>query len=205
VFTGLMAERRAHPRDDLMSALLAAEVDGQRLTEEELLGFCFLLLVAGNDTTTSLIGSGALLLAQHPDQRQELVADRRLLRDAIEEMLRYESPTQVIPRVAREDTEIHGVRVPAGSRLQLTLGAANRDEREFARADQFDIHRKVRRSVAFGVGLHFCIGAPLARLEARVAFNEMLDKMPDYAVAAPPERIPSNWARSLRTLPIGRG
>ena len=112
VFNGLMAERRQQPQDDLMSALLAAEVDGERLTEDELLGFCFLLLVAGNDTTTSLLGSGALLLAQHPDQRETLVANRGLLRDAIEEMLRYESPTQVIPRVARDDYEIHGVRVP---------------------------------------------------------------------------------------------
>jgi cytochrome P450 len=203
VFNGLMGERRQQPQDDLMSALLAAEVDGERLTEDELLGFCFLFLVAGNDTTTSLLGSGALLLAQHPDQRETLVANRSMLRDAIEEMLRYESPTQVIPRVAREDCEIHGVRVPAGSRLQLTLGAANRDEREFADAHRFDIRRKVRRSVAFGVGLHFCIGAPLARLEARVAFNEMLDKMPNYAVTSEPERIRSNWARSLRTLPIG--
>jgi hypothetical protein len=205
VFTILMAERRARPQDDLMSALLAAEVDGQRLTEDELLGFCFLLLVAGNDTTTSLIGSGALLLADHPDQRQELVTDRGLLRDAIEEMVRYESPTQVIPRIAGEDVKIHGVLVPAGARLQLTLGAANRDEREFAQAHRFDVRRKVRRSVAFGVGLHFCIGAPLARLEARVAFNELLNKMPGYALTAQPERIRSNWARSLRTLPIGVG
>ncbi len=203
VFNGLMAERRQQPQDDLMSALLAAEVDGERLTEDELLGFCFLLLVAGNDTTTSLLGSGALLLAQHPDQRETLAGNRSMLRDAIEEMLRYESPTQVIPRVAREDCEIHGVRIPAGSRLQLTLGAANRDEREFADAHRFDIGRKVRRSVAFGVGLHFCIGAPLARLEARVAFNEMLDKMPNYVVTSEPQRIRSNWARSLRTLPIG--
>ncbi len=202
VFNGLMAERRQQPQDDLMSALLAAEVDGEGLTEYELLGFCFLFLVAGKDTTTSLLGSGALLLAQHPDQRETLVANRSMLRDAIEEMLRYESPTQVIPRVAREDCEIHGVRVPAGSRLQLTLGAANRDEREFAAAHRFDVRRKVRRSVAFGVGLHFCIGAPLARLEARIAFNEMLDKMPNYAVTSEPERIRSNWARSLRTLPI---
>lgn len=205
VFTGLMGERSEQPRDDLMSALLVAEVDGQRLTEDELLGFCFLLLVAGNDTTTSLIGSGALLLADHPDQRQELVADRGRLRDAIEEMLRYESPTQVIPRIAREDTELHGVPVPAGARLQLTLGAANRDEREFAQAHRFDIKRKVRRSVAFGVGLHFCIGAPLARLEARIAFDELLNKMPDYALAGQPERIRSNWARSLRALPVGVG
>ena len=100
------------------------------------------------------------------------------------------------------DCEFHGVRVPAGSRLQLTLGAANRDEHEFAAALRFDVRRKVRRSVAFGVGLHFCIGAPLARLEARIAFNEMLDKMPEGAVTSEPERIRSNWARSLRTLPI---
>jgi cytochrome P450 len=205
VFTGLMVERRAQPQDDLMSALLGADVDGQRLTEDELLGFCFLLLVAGNDTTTSLIGTGALLLADHPDQRQELVADRGLLRDAIEEMLRYESPTQVIPRVAREDRVIHGVRVPAGARMQLTLGAANRDEREFAQGHRFDIRRKVRRSVAFGVGLHFCIGAPLARIEARIAFDELLSKMPNYALTAPPERIRSNWARSLGALPVGVG
>ncbi len=205
VFTGLMAERRAAPEEDLMSALLAAEVDGQRLTEEELLGFCFLLLVAGNDTTTSLIGNGSLLLADNPDQRAMLVADRSLLRDAIEEMLRCESPTQVIPRTAREDTEIHGVRVPAGARLQLTLGAANRDEREFPEPHRFDVRRRVRRSVAFGVGLHFCIGAPLARLESRIAFDEILRRIPNYTISAQPERIRSNWARSLKTLPVVTG
>ncbi|MDT5412204.1 MAG: hypothetical protein QOG14_4424 [Mycobacterium sp.] len=202
VFTDLMAQRRTAPQDDLMSALLAAEVDGQRLTEDELLGFCFLLLVAGNDTTTSLIGNGSLLLADNPDQRAVLIADRSRLRDSIEEMLRCESPTQVIPRIAREDTQIHDVLVPAGARLQLTLGAANRDDREFPDPDRFDVTRKVRRSVAFGVGLHFCIGAPLARLESAIAFDELLGRMPDYAIAATPERIRSNWARSLKTLPV---
>lgn len=201
VFAGLLAERRKQPTDDLMSALLLAEIEGERLHEEELLGFCFLLLVAGNDTTTNLIGYGGEILANHRDQRAELAKNPGLLRDAVEEMLRYESPTQVIPRTATKDVELYGVTIPKGARVQMQLGAANRDEREFVDAHRFDIHRKHHRNIAFGVGLHFCLGAPLARLEGRIAFEELLARIPEYEIGAP-QRIPSNWARSLKRLPL---
>ena len=201
VFADLLAERRKAPTDDLMSALLAADVEGERLSEDELLGFCFLLLVAGNDTTTNLIGYGGEILANHPDQRAELAGDASLLRDAVEEMLRFESPTQVIPRTATKDVELYGVRIPKGARVQMQLGAANRDDREFPEPDRFDIHRKPHRNLAFGVGLHFCLGAPLARLEGRIAFEELLARIPEYEIGEP-ERIRSNWARSLKRLPL---
>jgi len=200
LFAELLADRRRAPRDDLMSALIAAEVDGERLSDEELLGFSFLLLIAGNDTTTSLIGNGAELLARHPDQRAELRDDPTLIPGAIEEMLRIEAPTQVLPRTAMRDTELHGVEIPEGSRVMLIWGAANLDDREFPEPERFDVHRKVTRHLAFGHGAHHCLGAALARLEGRVAFEELLRRAPDYEVAGTPTWYPSNWARAYEHL-----
>lgn len=205
LFATLLEERRRVPGDDLMSALLAAEVDGVRLTDDELLGFCFLLLIAGNDTTTSLIGNGTELLARHTDQRDELVADPRLIAAAVEEMVRIESPTQALPRTTMRDVELHDTVIPAGSRVMLLWGAANLDDREFRDPDRFDIHRGMKRHLGFGHGVHFCIGASLARLEARVAFEELLVRMPRYQLAAEPERFVSNWARAWRALPVTHG
>lgn len=202
LFGELLAERRRSPADDLMSALLAAELDGERLSEEDVLGFCFLLLIAGNDTTTSLIGNGAELLARHPDQRAELAADPRLIPGAVEEMLRIESPTQALARTATRDVELHGVVIPDGSRVMLLWGAANLDEREFPDADRFDIHRNALRHLGFGHGIHFCLGAYLARLESRIAFEELLARVPDFRVSGTPARYVSNWARSWRDLPL---
>lgn len=202
LFATLLDERRSAPAADLMSALLAAEVDGTQLTDDELLGFCFLLLIAGNDTTTTLIGNGAELLARHPDQRAELVADPSLIPAAVEEMVRIESPTQALPRTAMRDLELHDTVIPAGSRVMLLWGAANLDDREFPDADRFDIHRTIKRHLGFGHGLHFCIGASLARLEARVAFEELLARMPDYELTEEPVRFVSNWARAWRSLPV---
>jgi len=195
-FARLLDERRGARRDDLMSALLDAEIDGERLTQDELLGFCFVLIVAGNDTTTNLIANGAILLAQHPATRRELQAEPALLEDAIEEMLRCESPAQALPRRATRDVALHGVTIPAGAEVALVWGAANRDEREFAEPDRFDVQRRFRRHLAFGQGLHFCLGANLARLEARVAFEELLARLPDYELAEPPRWVTSVWARS---------
>jgi len=205
LFAVLLEERRRVPGNDLMSALLAAEVDGVRLTDDELVGFCFLLLIAGNDTTTTLIGNGAELLARHPDQRAELVADSSLIPSAVEEMVRIESPTQALPRTTMREVELHDTVIPAGSRVMLLWGAANLDDREFPDADRFDIHRDTKRHLGFGHGIHFCIGASLARLEARVAFEELLRRMPRYELAAEPVRFVSNWARAWRALPVTNG
>ncbi len=202
IFEDLLEERRQHPTDDLISALIAAEVDGVHLTDDELLGFCLLLLLAGNDTTTSLIGSGISLLGQHPDQCASLVADPRLMSTAIEEMVRLESPTQVMPRTTRVDVELHGVLIPRGSRVQLTMGAANRDDRQFENPDAFDIRRPKSRHVGFGRGLHFCIGAPLARAEVQIVLEEFLSAIPDFSIGPKAKHVRSSWARSYEVLPI---
>jgi cytochrome P450 len=200
VFTGLLQARRAAAADDLMSALIQAEIDGTHLTDEELLGFCFLLILGGNDTTTSLLGNGVELLARHPDQRARLIADPSLVPVAIEEMLRIAAPTQALPRTTTRDVALHGQTIPAGSRVMLVFGAANLDEREFPDPDRFQIDRAIARHLAFGHGAHFCLGAPLARLEAQVAFEELLRRMPDYDLQAEPRRLRSHWARAFETL-----
>jgi cytochrome P450 len=202
LFGELLAERRRAPSDDLMSALLEAQLDGEKLSEDELLGFCFLLLIAGNDTTTSLIGNGAELLVRHPDQRAELAAAPSLIPGAVEEMVRIESPTQALPRTAMRDVQLHGVTIPQGARVMLLWGAANLDEREFPDAERFDIHRRAPRHLGFGHGIHHCLGASLARLESRVAFEELLARTPEYRLAAEPERYVSNWARAWRHLEL---
>jgi cytochrome P450 len=202
LFASLLASRRAAPRDDLMTALIDAEVDGQHLTDEELLGFCLLLILAGNDTTSSLIGSGTVLLAQHPDQRERLVADPSLWPNAIEEMNRLESPAQVLPRTTTRDVTLHGVTMPEGSRVMLIWGSANHDEREFPDPEQLDVTRRITRHLAFGHGIHYCLGSNLARLEARVAMEEWHKRFPRYSLAGEPERIVSIWARAYRRVPI---
>jgi len=202
LFGSLLAERRDAPADDLMSALLSAQVDGDSLSDDDLLGFCFLLLVAGNDTTTSLIGNGVELLARNKDQRAELAADPSLIPGAVEEMLRIESPTQALSRTAMRDVELHGSTIPAGSRVMLLWGSANLDDREFPDPEVFDIHRRAPRHLGFGHGIHVCLGAALARLESRVAFEELLARSPEYEVSGEPERYISNWARAWRLLPL---
>ena len=195
-FASLLAERRAEPRDDLMSALIAARIGGEGLSEEELLGFCFNLVLGGTDTTMNLIGNGAVLLARHPEQRAALAADPGRIPEAIEEMLRIEAPTQVLPRRTTREIELHGVRIPAESRVLVCYGAANHDERVFDDPDAFDIHKQRERHLAFGLGTHHCRGASLARLEARVAFEELLARHPDYVVHDDGGWVTSRWARS---------
>jgi cytochrome P450 family 130 len=197
LFAELLAERRKRPADDLMSALLAAEVDGQHLSEEELLGFCFLLVLAGNDTTSSLIGNGIVLLSDHPDQRAWLVRDPALWLNAVEEMNRIESPTQVLPRTARRDVEFHGTTIPDGSRVMLVWGAANHDDREYPDPERFEVTREFTKHLAFGHGIHYCLGANLARLEARIALEEWHARFPQYELAGEPRRITSIWARAF--------
>jgi cytochrome P450 len=201
-FARLLEERRRAPRADLMSALIDAELEGRKLTQEELLGFCFVLVVAGNDTTTNLIANGAVLLAENPDQRRALLEDPHRLPDAIEEMLRFESPAQALPRRLTRDVELHGQRLAAGEQLFLLWGSANRDERAFPHADRFDVGRRIRRHLAFGQGIHFCLGKNLARLEARVAFEELLAAAPDYDLAGQAPWLPSMWARAHARVPV---
>lgn len=201
VFAPLIAARRDEPRDDLVSALLAVGSDGgEPLSEEEVLGFCFLLLVGGNDTTTNLVGNGVDLLDRHPDQRDELVADPSLIPDAVEEMLRFAAPTQNSWRQTTRDVELHGVTIPTDTRVLLVWGAANHDEREFAEPARFDIHRRPDRHLSLGHGAHFCMGAALARLESRIAFEELLAAAPDFRVVERSERIASPWAWGYESL-----
>ena len=202
LFAQLLDERRHQPRDDMMTALIDAEVDGEKLTDEELLGFCLLLILAGNDTTSSLIGNGTVLLARHPDQRELLVREPGLWRNAVEEMNRIESPTQVLPRTTTRDVEFHGRTIPAGSRVMLIWGAANHDEREFPTPQRFDVTRPISHHLAFGHGVHYCLGANLARLEACVAFEEWHARFPEYELTGEPTRITSIWARAFSRVPI---
>jgi cytochrome P450 len=201
-FSKLLAERRSSPRDDLMSALLEAELDGQKLTEEDLLGFCFTLIVAGNDTTTNLIANGAVLLAEHPEQRAYLVDTPAAIANAVEEMVRCESPAQALPRRVLRDVTVNGRTIPKGAMVRLVWAAANRDEREFPNADAFDVRRPAPRHLGFGVGTHFCLGARLARLEARVAFEELLARLPDFELCGDPGWKTSIWARSHQQVPL---
>ena len=202
LFAELLAERRARPRDDLMTALIDAEAEGQKLSDEELLGFCLLLILAGNDTTSSLIGSGIVLLAQDDAQRARLVADPSLWPNAIEELNRMESPAQVLPRTTTRAVELHGTTIPADSRVMLIWGAANHDDREFTDPERLDVTRKFSRHLAFGHGIHYCLGANLARLEARAAFEEWHRNFPDYRLRAKPQRIVSIWARAFSRIPV---
>jgi len=201
-FSRILEERRGARRSDLMSALLDAELDGKQLSREELLGFCFVLIVAGNDTTTNLIASGAVLLAEHPEQRSALAAEPSRIPAAVEEMVRFESPAQALPRIARRDVELHGVRIPAGAELKLLWASANRDEREFDAPDRFDVRRDPKRHLGFGFGVHFCLGASLARLEARVAFEELLARFPHYEIQGSPGWLTSVWARAHDAVPV---
>jgi hypothetical protein len=202
LFADLLAQRRRAPADDLMTALLDAEVDGQRLSDEELLGFCLLLILAGNDTTSSLIGSGIALLARDADQRSLLLADPSLWPNAVEELNRVESPTQALSRTATRDVTLHGVTIPAGSRVMLLWGAANHDEREFLDPERFDITRQFSRHLAFSHGIHFCLGANLARIEARAALEEWHARFPDYELDGETVRARSIWARAHSRIPV---
>ena len=204
-FAKLLEERRASRCDDLMSALLDAEIDGVRLSDPEIQGFCYQLIVAGNDTTTSLIGNGVALLARHPDQYALLRREPHRIPAAVEEMLRFESPAQALPRSAARDVVLHGQTIPRGERVLLVWAAANRDEREFDEPDRFDVTRPIRRHLALGHGIHFCLGASLARLEARVAFEELLAFAPALSLAEAPEWVPSHWARAHPKLEVDLG
>jgi len=176
---------------------LQCESRPDRLTDDELRGVCSNLVLAGTDTVTNLIGNGLVLLGRHRDARSRLADDPTRIPVAIEEMLRFESPVQSLARRATRDVSLHGVEIPAGSEVRLMWGAANRDDREFGSADLFEFDRSIRRHLGFGHGIHFCLGTRLARLEARVAFEEILAAWPAYEIdESSLQRLPSLWVRA---------
>lgn len=202
-FTSFLAERRAHPQDDLMTALVHAEFDGEQLSEEELLGFCLLLLVAGHETTTNLLSNSAVVLAQHPESRQQLADNPELVPAAVEELLRYDSPVQGLARTLTRPVDLHEQRMRKGDTVLLLFGSANRDGRAFSDADRFDINRRPERQVAFGRGIHFCLGASLARLEARIALEALLARHRDWDVdLRSAVRLRSGPIRGYVSLPV---
>lgn len=199
----LVKERRARPQDDLISAMIEAEVEGERLDDEQVVNMGYQLMIAGNDTTAAMISNGTLRLSEHPDQRAKLVSNRSLLPNAVEEMTRYDSPTvQSPPRITTRDVELHGQKIPKGAPVVLIWMAANHDPRRYPDPLRFDIERKLGRHMGFGHGLHFCIGANLARLEGRVAFDELLRAMPEFEVEGEAQRWASIWLRPIGQLPV---
>lgn len=203
-FTGLIEERRARPGDDLVSLLLESEIDGDPVTVEEILGFAFVMIAGGNDTTTGLLGGSAELLTRHPDQRQLLVDDPGRIPDAIEELLRLTSPVQGLSRTTTREVEIHDVTIPAGRKVHLLYGSANRDPREFGDdADELDVTREIPRLLSFSSGAHHCLGAAAARLQGRVALEELLARLPDFEVDAEAGTYaPGPFVRRFQHLPI---
>jgi pimeloyl-[acyl-carrier protein] synthase len=203
-YLGLIEQRRVEPQDDLISALVAAEAAGDQLSQDELLVMLRLLLVAGNETTTNLIGNGLLALLRHPDQWQMLRSDPGLIAGAVEELLRYDSPAQVVARTALQDVEFHGRSILEGQGLVLLIGSANRDPEVFSQPDRLDITRQGPNNLAFGRGIHHCLGAPLARLEARIVFETLLERFADMRllIADPPYRD-NVVLRGLKALPVG--
>jgi cytochrome P450 len=201
---GVAERRRRDPQDDLVSILVEAEIDGERLSDAEIGMFCLTLLVAGNETTRNLVSGGALQLMRHPEQREKLLADPGLLPNAIEEMLRVVSPVRNFGRVATEDTSLRGKRIRAGDALVMFYGSANRDEEVFgADSDGFDVAREsARRQIAFGFGEHLCLGASLARLEARVMFEELFARWPRFALAGEPVPLASSLMNGLVRMPV---
>ncbi|MGZ3461007.1 MAG: cytochrome P450 [Archangium sp.] len=199
----VIEERRRAPREDMVSDLLAARVEGEALTDAELLGFLFLLLVAGLETTVHLLGHSALILSERPDLFARLRADRSLIPRFVEEVLRYEAPAQTMVRLTTAETELGGVRLPAGAYLMLFLGSISRDEAQFPDGDRFDLDREGPQSIPFGHGIHFCLGAPLARLEARLALEALLERCGGLSrEAGPVQWNDSIVVRGPRVLPL---
>jgi pimeloyl-[acyl-carrier protein] synthase len=199
----LIAERRAHPTGDLLTALIAAEDEGHQLSEAELVSMCVLLLVAGHETTVNLIANGLLALLRDPEALAGLKTEPGLAGSAVEELLRYDSPVQFTSRHALADLDLGGRQVRAGETVVAVLGAANRDPAQFPDPDRLDLARQPNRHVAFGGGIHFCLGAPLARMEARIAIPALLARLPGLEVGpGPPVRRDTVTLRGLASLPV---
>jgi pimeloyl-[acyl-carrier protein] synthase len=202
-FRGLVAARRKRPREDLLSALVAAEDEGHRLCEEELLATCVLLFFAGHETTVNLIGNGMLALLRHPDQLARLRADRSLIGSAVEELLRYDGPVQRTGRVVLADVEIGGRAIRRGERVSALPGAANRDPARFADPDRLDVARADTHHLAFGGGIHYCLGAALARVEAQIAIDTLIHRLPNLSLRTDAPAWRENLVlRGLTALPL---
>ena len=202
-FRSLIATRRKDPKPDLLSALIAAEEEGNKLSEGELVSTCMLLLIAGHETTVNLIGNGLLALLQHPDQLRALRDDPELIQTGVEELLRFDGPVQRTGRMTTAEVEIGDKRIPRDSVVVSVIGAANRDPKQFADPDRLDVSRKDNRHIAFGFGIHFCLGAPLARLEGQIALGTLLRRMPKLALVSDvPEWRESSTLRGLKSLPV---
>ena len=207
-FAEFIEWRAQHPSDDIMSELLFAEFEDEtgttrRLTRDEVLIYVSVVSGAGNETTNRLIGWMGKVLADHPEQRRELVEDRALVPNAIEELLRFEPPTPHVARYVTRDVELYGTTVPAGSALMCLSGSANRDDRQYPDAERFDIHREMGQHLTFGYGIHYCLGAALARLEGRVALDEVLARFPEWDVDwENAERAPTSTVRGWQSLPV---
>ena len=198
----LAAERRKNPKDDLVTVLMNAEVEGEKLTELEFDLFFLLLAVAGNETTRNLISGGMLALIEHPDERARLLRDRSLLPSAVEEMLRWVSPVMHFRRTATHDFELRGKKIREGDKVILWYISANRDEEVFADADRFDVARPANDHLAFGLGAHFCLGNNLARLEIRVMFEELLRRLPDLEPDGDVRRLQSAFINGVKEMPV---
>ncbi|MSQ48593.1 MAG: cytochrome P450 [Deltaproteobacteria bacterium] len=199
----MIQRRRTEPSNDLITAFVQAEEEHQTLTSIEILGLTVLLLAAGNETTTNLIGNALLALLNHPDELARVRADRASVPALVEEALRYDSPVQVVFRQATQDVELAGGKIPAGATVLLLLGAANRDERKFPEPDRFEVARNPQDHVSFGYGIHYCLGAPLARLQGRTALEALLFDCPPFTTTlAQPPRIAAFLVRGPRTLPL---
>jgi cytochrome P450 len=207
-FTDYLSEhttqRRHHPREDLLSKLVEAEVDGERLSDEQVVNFGMILLIAGHITTTMLLGNTMLCLDRNPQQAERVRADRSLVPPAIEESLRFFSPFATLGRVTNTEVELAGHTIASNETLLIWIAAANRDPRQFTDPHNYDVTRDPNPHVAFGRGIHFCIGAPLARLEGRIALNILLDRFPTLHTdpQTPPEFLPSPNLTGVRTLPL---
>jgi cytochrome P450 family 142 subfamily A polypeptide 1 len=202
---GIIAKRRAEPTDDLFSILVNAEVEGQRMSDDEIVMETLLILIGGDETTRHTLSGGTEQLVRHRDQWDALVADRSLLPGAIEEMLRWTSPVKNMCRMLTADTEFHGTELRQGEKIMLLFESANFDESMFENADQFNIRRDPNNHVAFGFGTHFCLGNQLARLELRLMTNRVLDRLPDLRLAADDDVLPlrpANFVSGLESMPM---
>jgi cytochrome P450 len=203
-FDGLVADRISRPGHDLVSALLAARSDdGRKMSPEEVSAACYLIMTAGHETTTHLLGNALAILAERPELWARLRERRELIPSAVEEFLRFVSPAQGLSRTTTRDVELRGKRIPEGSAVHVLFASANRDEDVFERADEIDLERNPNRHLAFGFGVHFCLGSKLARLEARVALEELVGLLPAFELSS--ERVPrtrSPLIRGLAALPV---
>lgn len=201
-FSARAAERRQERRDDLVSVLVGSEIDGESLSEEELLFFCNLLILAGNETTRNAISGGLLALVEHPEQLARLRAEPALMPTAVEEIIRWTSPVTHMMRYVMRDTELRGQQIRAGERVLLWYPSANRDEEVFPNANTFDVGRTPNEHIAFGLGEHFCLGAGFARVEVRVLFEMLLARFSDIALAGEVERLRSSFIGGIKHMPV---